>query len=159
MFHIYVYFIYMRNAFVHVSMLCLYSMFFLGIYIYIYTESIWFSFCVYSSDVISCYNDEIYVVFFVFFGLGTYSSEQAQIAGSTKPLTAQRRRFLHRYYRYYRFHYRVHIRLFVITCMARVRYQRNVSFTCNNSLSHSTFIFMSSCHFIRYKCCRHTEHL
>jgi len=35
MFHIYVYFIYMRNAFVHVSMLCLYSMFFLGIYIYI----------------------------------------------------------------------------------------------------------------------------
>lgn len=50
----------------------------------------------------------IYVVFFIFFRLGTYSSEQAQIAGSTKPLTAQRRRFLHRYYRYYRFHSRYH---------------------------------------------------
>lgn len=62
---------------------------------------------VYSFDVIPIIMT-IYVVFFIFFRLGTYSSEQAQIAGSTKPLTAQRRRFLHRYHRYYRFHYLVH---------------------------------------------------
>lgn len=85
-----------------------------------------FRFCVYSFDVIPIIIT-IYVVFFIFFRLGTYSSEQAQIAGSTKPLTAQRRRFLHRYYRYYHFHYHVHPLLqFVVTCMARFRYQRNV---------------------------------
>lgn len=68
----------------------------------------------------------IYVVFFIFFRLGTYSSEQAQIAGSTKPLTAQRRRFLHRYYRYYRFHSRYHQPLVIVTtCMARVKHQKS----------------------------------
>lgn len=92
----------MRNTFVHVSMLlfCTFHGHILGQYD--------FRFCVYISfDVIPIIMT-IYVVFFIFFRLGTYSSEQAQIAGSTKSLTAQRRRFLHRYHRYYRFHYRVH---------------------------------------------------
>lgn len=67
----------------------------------------------------------IYVVFFIFFRLGTYSSEQTQIAGSTKPLTAQRRRFLHRYYRYYRFHSRfLHQPLVIVLSHAWPDYQK-----------------------------------
>lgn len=139
----YTYISFIRSTFVHVSML---------FPLRAYTGTIWFPFCVYSFDVIPIIMT-IYVVFFIFFRLGTYSSEQAQIAGSTKPLTAQRRRFLHRYHRYYRFHYRVHPPPLVVICMARFRYQRNVHHSCN---SHSTFM---PSRFIWSKCRQHAEYL
>lgn len=109
----------------------------------------------------------IYVVFFIFFRLGTYSSEQTQIAGSTKPLTAQRRRFLHRYYRYYRFHSRfLHQPLVIVLSHAWPDYQKkniyiyikepsnqsSISFhqfhrvVSNNSYDYSVYIKDSDVH-------------